>query len=353
MSRFGAVNISETLEGLLVGTAKTVLWLGALATLLSVGLLVFTVYQLGGGSPAAADVAQGLRNVEIFQKILVAGVVGLSVGATFMFWGEELLGAAQLLVAGALFFAPLYLPGMLGNNSNEATDRALGALQTGGGVFGVLAIVVLIVNIGLRINLRVRVGTKADQLKYGKGIREERDRRNVFLGKCWQLPYCRKFVRERCPIYLSQRTCWKELVGCMCEEQVIRNAMENKPIPKDALLAANFIPHNHKLTIAQKRSRCLSCVIYNHHQQHKYKLGMFLIITGFGGCYWLLHAPLYAGVEGLMLGINKVVNHATLGAGGKFEPPQAFVEVMLAVFMLVVMAYAIRIWEFTCFKLKV
>lgn len=352
MSRFGAADISETFEEILDGCAKAVAGLGGLATLASVGLLVFTCFKLGGGSPTTSEVVDGARNVEIFQKVLVAGVVGLSIGSTYLFWGSELLGAIQLMLAAALFFAPLYLPGALGGTQNDATQKALAALQIGGTILGVLGLLVVIADVAIRVNQRMRTGTKADHLKYGKGIKEEADRQNTFLGKCWQLPYCRKFVRERCPIFLSRRTCWKELVGCMCEEQVIRNAMENKPISKDAILAANFIPKNNRLTPAQKKERCYSCVIYNEHQRHKYKACMWLTVPGFFLCYFLLHTVLFAAVAGILKQINMVINHATLGAAGNYKPPDMFVEAMLAVVMLIALTYTMKLVEFTIFKIK-
>jgi len=352
MSRFGAVDLSEALEGLLVGVAKTVAGLGGVATAVAVGLLVFTCFQVGGTSVPHGQVADAVRNVEIFQKVLLAGVIGLSIGTTYLFWGAELLGAAQLLLAAALFFAPLYLPGVIGDSSNEAVGQALGALQIGGSVLGALGLLVLIADIAIRVNQRVKVGVKADQIKLGKGIKEEGEKKNVILGKCWQLPFCRKFVRERCPIYHAGRTCWKELVGCMCEEQVIRNAMENKPIPKDALLAANFIPQNHRLSVEQKKARCYSCVIYNEHQRHKYKVGMWITVPGFFASYYLLHSLLFAIVFGILEKIDSVVNRATLGHM-TYKPPDMFVEAMLAFLMLIALTYTMKLLEFTIFKIKV
>jgi len=353
MSRFGSGDISETLDEILTGCAKTVMILGAVATLISVGLLVFTCFRLGSDPSAATSaISDASRNVEIFQKVLIAGVVGLAIGSTYMFWGEELLGAGQLMLALALYFAPLYLPSVIGGTPNRATEAALGSLQVGGTIFGIFALIVLTADISIRVRNRVKVGAKADHIKYGKGIKEEGEKQNVFLGKCWQLPFCRKFVRERCPIYHSRRTCWKELVGCMCEEQVIRNAMENKPIPKEAILAANFIPQNHRLSEAQKKERCYSCVIYNEHQRHKYKAGMWITVPGFFLFYGACHGLLVAAVTGLLFKINQAVNGATLGAAGNYKPPTSFVEIMLAFFMLIALAYTMKLLEFTIFKIK-
>ena len=352
MSR-GGRDLSETLEEFLILCAKVLFYLGGLVTLISTALLVFTCFAVGGDSPNAGQIADAIRNVGIFQKLLVVGVLGVGIGASYLYWGGELLGAIQILGAAALYFAPLYLPSIVGDKSTDATKEAYSALQVGGIVLGIIGLLVVIVDVVIRMQQRVKIGTKLDQIKYGKGIKEEGEKQNILLGKCWQLPFCRKFVRERCPIYHSRRTCWKELVGCMCEEQVIRNAMENKPIPKDALLAANFIPQNHKLSMAQKRERCFSCVIYNEHQKHKYKVAMPITVISFGLIWGLLHGPLIDAVTAMCEKINGVVHGVTYGHMGNFKPPQFFVESMLGVFMIISLTYAMKLIEFACFKIKV
>jgi hypothetical protein len=211
-----------------------------------------------------------------------------------------------------------------------------------------------VVQVTIAVRERVKVGTKADHLKFGKGIKEEADRKNVFMGNCWQLPYCRKFVRERCPIFHSKRTCWKERVGCMCEEEVIRNAMENKPIPRDAVLAGNMIPKNHRLTPQQKFERCKTCVIYNEHQRHKYKLMLPVTVLSFVVGYVLLHNPLVATFGFTIERINRVIHNATLSGGGSsFVAPTAFVECLMFVCALMLLTYALKVLEFVIFKLKI
>ena len=353
MSRFGSGDLSETFQDFLTGCAKSVMILGAIASAISVGLLMFTCFRVSGGSIPASQVTDAVRNVEIFQKVLVVGVLGLTIGSTYLFWGSEFLGAGQVAIAAALYFAPLYVPSLFGGTPNTASENALGALQLGGTLFGVIGLIVLIADISLRVTQRVKTGVKLDQLKYGKGIKEETTKQNVLLGKCWQLPFCRTFVRDKCPIYLSKRTCWKELVGCMCEESVIRGAMENKPIPKDALLAANFIPQNHKLTMQQKRERCFSCIIYNEHQRHKYKVTVPLTVLGWLAIYGVFHSLLIEMVSGILTKINHVVNGATMGAAGNYTPPPMFVEAMLAFFMIIALTYAMKTIELLIFRLKV
>ncbi len=346
--RFG-MDLSETFESFLTGCAKLLMWVGALATLIAVGLLIYT-----GTNAEAAQLADATRNIEVFQKILSIGVIGLGVGMSYLFWGEDVLGAGQIILAGALTFSPLYLPSIIGGSSpSPAMGPALGAIQQGGMIYGVIAIAVTFADVIIRVRQRVKVGVKADQLKYGKGVQEEKEKQNVFMGKCWQLPYCRKFVRERCPIFHAKRTCWKELVGCMCEESVIRNAMENRPIPKDALLAGNLIPRNSKLTMVQKKERCRTCVIYNEHQRHKYKLYMPMIVLGFLSAYVILRPVLLIAAGEMVQGINKIVRQGTLGGAGNFTPPQAFVEMLVAVLFIIGLTYSMKTLEFLIFRAKI
>jgi hypothetical protein len=140
----------------------------------------------------------------------------------------------------------------------------------------------------------------------------------------------------------------------MCEEEVIRNAMENKPIPKDALLASKMIPRNHRLNEQQKVERCKNCVIYNEHQRHKYKLALPVTVGGFFLVYAGLHGMLIGSMKGVVDRMSDVINTATLThATHGSDAPQVFVEVMLFVFMLVALTYCLKALEFVIFKLKI
>jgi hypothetical protein len=344
---------SEALVSVVDSLARFGLVVGTAALLVGVGLLVYNFTQGGFVTPAAAKQIE--QNVRLFGQIAFVGGILAALGLCWTWWGEEVLGPVLLLVGAALYCTPFYLSGITGV---EGPQIVLGALQTAGipvGAIGLLAILFDVLN---RVQTRAREGARAEQLKI-KGLKEEVDIRNVFMGKCWQLPYCRKFVRERCPIYHARRTCWKERVGCMCEESVIRNAMEGKVIPKDIVGAAKFIPVNSKLTPNQKAERCRQCVIYNEHQKHKYRLSLPVTVLAIGGVSAMFWAPMSDGLKGLMGGMDKVVAQATLQENtGQAKPvPQAeqfpFHMVVLGALIVVVVAYAIRLLEYMFFKAKV
>jgi hypothetical protein len=338
------------------------MWLGVVATGLSIVALLYTgVVFSGPNGPTNID--QALSNVAIFDKILLGGALALGVSTAYLFWGESVMAACQFLGGLLLLFSPFILTTAsvvdpskgvpAGSSGTSPVTAALEALTHGGYVLLILSLLVLAADGYSRLRTRSQQGWKADQLRYGKGVKEEVDRHNVFLGKCWQLPFCRKFVRERCPIYHARRTCWRELTGCMCEEEVIRGAMENKPIPKDALMASTYIPRNTKLTDDQKRERCRSCVIYNEHQKHKYKMAMPLTLLGFVGIYILFHTPLIAVVSILITKLDAVVGKVTYVSGPKLDQPTMFQELLLACFFIVMLAYVMKLMEYLFFKLKV
>ena len=336
------------LEGL-AKVAQALLGLGALVTLVATGLLVMVCVRVAAD---ASVTAEALKNVLLLKQVLTYGAIGVAVGSAYLFWGEEKGPAILLAVAGLLFFAPAWVPMIVGERSNDATAAALGAIQNGGAIIGAVAAAVLVIDVAGKARMRMKIGVKADSLKYGKGVKEEKDKQNVFLGKCFQLPYCRKFVRERCPIYHARRTCWRERVGCMCEEEVVRVAMEGKPISKDQILDGSNIPRNHRLTAKQKAERCRNCVIYNEHQRHKYKAVVPVVLLVFLGLYAGGHTALLAGMERIIRAIDHSIHTVTI-TQGQTKVPELVVEALLFFCMLFLLTYVMKFVEYLIFKLKI
>jgi hypothetical protein len=320
---------------------------GLIIGVIAVGLLMS---RASGDAGTAAQVA---TNIGLFKNVMSLSAVLLVVTSAWLFWSEEVMVGANLICGALIFFAPVILPMVTTFNNNPGVQAGFEAFDATGKFYFGLAMLVLIADIMLRVRQRAIHGTRADQLKYGQNVKEESDRQNVFMGKCWQLPYCRKYVREKCPIFHSKRTCWRELVGCMCEESIIRIAMDNKPISKDALLSGAAIPRNNKLTDGQKRERCKNCVIYNTHQKHKYKIAMPGVVIGYALIYLLAKNPLATMMGGWMSGASKAVENVTVGAVKNVQTSDMFIQVMVGAFVVVMMAYTIKVVEFAIFKLKI
>jgi hypothetical protein len=295
-----------------------------------------------------------MRNIEMLGVAALVAGIAAAIGAAYSFQGEETAGPIILIIGAGLYFAPAYVPLMAGNLSSDVGPAALAEVSRAGIVPALVGFVMIGIEVVQRVRLRSTVGTKADHLKYGKGIKEEKDVRNVFMGKCWQLPYCRKFVRERCPIYHSRRTCWRERVGCMCEEKVIQNAMAGKVIPSDVVAAAKYIPYNQKLPMEVKVQRCRQCVIYNEHQKHKYKLMLPTLVLVFVLFYILFRTPMLAATESVIVAMDSAIAGITYSRADLVDSEAAvpYAEVFLVTLMLIIFAYALKGLEFFIFKLK-
>ncbi|MEQ1932263.1 MAG: hypothetical protein ABL962_00085 [Fimbriimonadaceae bacterium] len=359
--KYGPIaDLEDTFGGIIDQIARVCLYGGIVAVLIGLVGLFMTYQAFIQGNPAAKD-AQGLANIAMLSKILIAGGVCSVVGSTYSWWGEETLPVFQLLVSIGIWASPFWVPMIAGaptNGNNSVSGPALGAMQLGGVVMGLLSICVLVADIMVRVKQRAQQGARSEQIRFGKGMKEEKDIKNVLMGKCWQLPFCRKFVRESCPIYHAKRTCWRERVGCMCEEEVIRTAMKSKVFSKDAVAAASFIPYNNKLTMEQKKERCRQCVIYNEHQKHKYKVALPVLVGGFALIYILMHGAFMNIASTIIGNIDRAVSNITFTKGGNVTkevttssiPVQEFLMICM---LVVVLAYALKLLEFLIFKLKI
>ncbi|MCE9559248.1 MAG: hypothetical protein K8R88_09875 [Armatimonadetes bacterium] len=347
-----ARSADDTFQALLESVARFIFLAGAGCTVLSAGFLIFYYMKISGEPNTAAAAAS---NIALFGKILMPATVATAVGACYLFWSEEVLGVLLIIAAVIMGVGPK----LLGGDGNAASLAALVPLQTPALVLGLFGFVAVAADMYHRITLRMTLGAKADTIKYGKGVKEERDIQNVFMGKCWQLPYCRKFVREKCPIFHAKVTCWKERVGCMCEEQVIKNAMEGKTVPRDMVAASQYIPRNNKLNAAQKAERCRQCSIYNEHQKHKYKLALPTVLIGMIAIYGTGRETFVKAAGLFLINTQGFMNKATLSSPGtenaitKGTMMPIFQEVLVVVVFLIIIAYLLKMLEYFIFTLKI
>jgi hypothetical protein len=349
---------------------------GIIAAVLSTLILMYAAYSFGTGyitsdsEQGRQQLSDGLAMVRWGQIGVIIGLVAFARGMAISFWGDFALGLTLFLVALAYFTSTFWIEFLfpirnLGPESYAIASGAVGSMALGGLILGILAVVLQIADISQRIKNRTLFGAKGDLMKYGSGVKEDYDYRNVFMGKCWQLPFCRKFVREQCPIYHSKRTCWRERVGCMCEEEVIRGAMEGNIIPKDAVSAAKYIPRNTKWTPAQKAERCRQCVIYNEHQRHKYRLAVPAVVLGVAFVYVMGRNGLLQWTMGLVSDFDRFMGRFTFSNKGEQivtgqaaevtanAVPGMLEEVVLFGIMLFILAQLMRLVEFCIFKLKI
>ena len=341
-------------------------WVSIGVTVILTGVLVYYASHFASVPQLTPEQAQSASELIGKLKVgLTISIVLFGICFSVFFAGDALLAFTLFGVAALYYFAPDLLP-MTGlvpeaavSNMMQLTQQAMGSLRFAGLFLGAGALVFQVVDVSIRVRQRIKYGGREEALKQTEVKEEDDEIRNVFLGKCWQLPFCRKFVRQACPIYHARRCCWRERVGCMCEESVILDALQGKVIPKDAIVAAKYIPQNTRLNAEQKAERCRNCVIYNEHQRHKYQLLLPLAITLVTALYLAFHKQLITGTHKALTDIDSAVSRlafTTATDEGKelvTATPGFIEEVMLILVMLFLLAQIVRTIEFAVFKLKI
>ena len=347
---------------------------------------------------SAADHASALQTITTLSLWLNVSLLLTIVSGGLIYLEIEALGVIYLLVAAFLAFGLQFVISALFSGqsakllSGDASKATLREIQLMAYIIGIPGMLLAIKTLlGKIFNSKHR---DLANLSYGKGAaRTERKEPLIgALAKCWELPFCREGVRVRCPIFHAKTKCWKERVGCMCEENIILLAMGgNSPddpektqtlnkqsgfVPIGDLLSKHAevskvniptrvgprgvrIPTNPHLSDHQKRMRCHNCVIFNEHQRRKYQflsapVTLFvplLVIFQFDNLRQMIDSILVV-LDRL---IGQVSFHAVESSNLTKEiSGNLSIEVVFIVCLtLVLMTWAQRFLEYTMFKIKI
>ena len=336
---------------------------GAILLVVGLAYLLYALFMLGDqGSYTAADVGRIQGNLTLFGRLALLGAGMVVIGLAWNFLEEEVVGYVLVLLALFFYWGLPFLLGQIGTLPEPNSLRGF-ALERIRNLMWVLFPpgIILTVFVGIAQSIRrLRYGAALDQtLKLGSGVSKQEVQQR-FLGKCWQLPFCRDYVRQRCPIYHARRTCWREGVGCMCEEKNIVMALQNVRLSDDPQKNAKYIPHNKTLTRAELRARCSECVIYNEHQRQKYQLIAPLTVGSIIGIAYFFHVPLREKVFTLLSLLDQLLARFTLmpseAQKGVLEAAARANEtaalVLYIALVIVALSYALRVVETVIFKWK-
>ncbi len=323
--------IGGPLHGLLTIASNVAFAAGAAGALWLFASLIFGQYGDIGSAPEAAQAA-AMSNISLARMLLTWGLGVGSILAAIIYFGEEVLG--YLLLGGALLigfgipsgFQQFGGEGFIATKS-AALARVYGGFFSSVQIPAVIGGLLIAYDVVLRLvrTARQRPVVRVEKMTYGSGAKQEntaRPPRTSPLGKCWEGPFCRDFIRPHCPIFLKRQACWQQKRGCYCEEDIVSQAAakvtgqalpmaggtsrfanmsgsaktntDGTPDPDmsgfQAIGAAPGIPmgmggmnptapvlsqggsRKFELTTGQKRERCRNCVIYNEHQREKYQL---------------------------------------------------------------------------------
>jgi hypothetical protein len=356
--------------------ARRVLGPAALVTILLTLYLLWGLlsgawsHQVMGQLPLARRTLQ-LDNISlVFHLLQISSLVMLASLLTACAQvegiGYWLLGAAAVFYAGPSFLVNQIYP-MKKITASNASNTVLADFQILAWLFAVPGAVWTIVELVRRVAAAADLAAiQRANAKYGSGTKTQpkSKQRQVFLGRCWEGPYCRDHIRAKCPIHIKRRgPCWWYKEGCMCEERIVLQAMI-APDWKDQMARAHQNqtlggPRKH-LSPEAKAERCRNCIIYNEHQRQKHKAltGVALVVVP-GLLIWQF--PVLQTVVGAILkGLDDLTRRFTPGVADPSGIPalhnSAYALIAwVFVFALgvVLLSQVMKVIEYACFKLKI
>lgn len=369
MGRPGRSFRARKTSEMMYSSLQLVAVLSAVGVVLTVAYLLWGVFSGMTTSWATlppADRARVEQNVYLAGRALLVCTAAAAASFTLLYLQETTIGYLFLLAAavltlglpvGMLYFAP---------QTGQATLLPVVAVafQQAGLICLVPGIIFAVLDVWARIAAGYFQETfNRASLRYGSQARRETQTSNRLLGKCWQLPFCRPSIRRSCPIYHARRACWREGVGCMCEERVILRALEGKGAPSpDPRQNVRFIPYNNALSREEKQERCRNCIIYNHRQQQKYQvIAPIVMVSAVAVVLHYAQEAQHLLYEGLRLVDRFVARFAFLPAAGELEYMKIeslarssdFVSWMMMIIIAVMfVSYILRVVEYFIFQLK-
>lgn len=269
------------------------------------GIFSHTLVNYNQDKSQLATLIQVVSNLSSFLNL---SVILLLVSAFLVFYDDERLGVICVAFAAFLEYGLSFIIDTMFSTDKlrdgQASQMMIQALQYTAIFFFIPGILHVLWRMVVRVK-EAKAGQDLANMKFGKGVKRT-ERRSATIGalaNCWELPFCREAIRTKCPIFHARTKCWKERVGCMCEENIILVAMESQAanttpqtraaeggfVPIGDLLATSptgkrdtmptrvgprgvRIPDNPHINPKQKAERCRNCIIYNEHQRQKYKL---------------------------------------------------------------------------------
>lgn len=317
-----------------------------------------------------ADQQRILENLTLTGRVALVGVAALVIAFCWLFIEEEWLGYLLLLVAALLYWGLPFLIMEFQGTPNPSSKRfhdlpgyAILQIRNLAWVLLPPGVLLAVYSAGTRGIRRLRYGSTLDQtLRIGSSVKAQQAASlQRFLGKCWQLPFCRDFLRQRCPIYHARRTCWRERVGCMCEERTIMNALVNVRLHSDPQQNAKFIPYNKQLTMEEKKERCRNCVIYNEHQRQKYQLLAPVTLGSVVAAAYFFQEQLHGLMFESLQRVDQLLARFSLGPASvdprvleaTFKANEIAATLLYVCLVTIVLSYLLRLLETAIFTWKI
>ena len=349
-----------TVLGLQVGGGAFVL----VSVYLLWGIISGTLTNLS--SLAAEDLQRVLKNVQFACKVLTASGVVLVFSGAIRYYLDEITGYL-LLISGAVLHwgIPMAVGSSLQQVSFEAAS--LPAYVTAQySLVGVVALVAAVPFIIADFWFKLR----GVQRRTARGAiivsKEEELPRSRFHIFCWQMPYCRDYLRKFCRAYEQRKSCWRIKSGCYCDEDMILRVMKRSSTSKVPGFDQRYTEVAGKtkdLTPAQKRQRCRQCFLYQEHQKQKYRMLSPLAFPAGVAIMWVYLKPVKLLLHEALEFTDRFAGQISFGTGAQQAVTSQWANapatsntiewLFLVCIGLILVTYLLRALEYFVFDLQV
>ncbi len=317
---------------------------------------------------SAAERFQITKIVIFACKILAYGGIACIIGAAARFYYEEVLGYLLLIAGAALYWGSAVVAGPhiqgMSPKVAELAVFAIKQLQTVGTIALALAVPFILMDLWAKLR-GISRSPKVETPQAPAKVSEAPTSRLYLF--CWQMPYCRDYLRKVCTAYDQRKPCWRIKSGCYCDENMILKVLQRSSTSKisgfDQRYSSASIGLAKNLTPAQKRERCRQCFLYIEHQKQKYRMISPLAFPAVIFLMWAYLKPVkellakalkltdeFAGVVSFGPAPDQVIGNAWIDA----TTTSGIVEWLFIICIgMILLSYVLRAIEFAVFDLKV
>lgn len=336
--------------------------------LLSVGYLLFTL--LGPNmrefaKMSANDRAAFTYTIDISLQAMLYSAIAVVAAFVIRHFENDVLG--QLLsVFGALlyFAAPMAIVQLIPSEfpkDNQIPLLIVQKIRDVGAICLVPGLFLVIRNAILRIWTGVSVKRILER-RWGDEEKRKKPSKPKLYGACWDLEFCRDYVRNVCPAFKAKKPCWRLKVGCYCDEKTIMHAITsygNKDSRSQDIMHRLGLdkPGASKISSAQKRARCRRCGIYSEHQRQKYRLLSPMVFPAIGLALYLNYDSISKWVWSFLSKTDNFMRFLTYrpdGSAHSFTNDGNILTTVAIVWLTIIaISYSLRLLEYLVFELQV
>jgi len=336
-------------------------------TLLSIVYLLFVIFgphlrSMPKMTPQ--NLAYLEHSVSVARTLLIASSIAAVLGLIIRFFYEEVLGQGLALLGGLFFF---FTPAILG-------DLTMGAFKTNPiyqsiiNTFGMFGLICLLPGVDLIMRdaaMRIWNGINLQKImERGWGDEQERVkkfRKPKMYAKCWDMAFCRDFVRNVCPAWKKKKPCWRLKSGCYCDEGTVMRALtvegKDNPHLRGILHSLGLDKaRSDGLSGAQKRARCRRCSIYAEHQRQKYRLSSPMMFPAVGLLFLVFYNQISTWIGVVLERADHFMSFLAYQPGTvySFAHEKNILTILTLVWLgIMILSYALRGLEYLIFEMQV